>query len=128
MPGCFPPGILLRGDLGRGKYPQGGQSAGKRRNYYGVDAAGTPNVNIHRDPSAEGLFEGYLRTPAWWLKLPPELAQRRPGGGSTCQSQAFAANNQETDRRGVDETVKRALYEIYSGFRACIQEGKARRL
>ena len=37
----------------------------------------------------------------------------------------FAANNQETDRRFVNEHIPvRALHEIYfPGFKACVQEG-----
>jgi beta-glucosidase len=38
----------------------------------------------------------------------------------------FAANNQETNRVGINETIsERALQEIYyPGFKACVQEGK----
>ncbi len=129
MPGCFPPGILLGATWDGENIRRVGRALGKEANYYGVDVLlGTPNVNIHRDPLGGRLFEGYSEDPCLVAQLAPELVKGVQEEGVLVNPKHFAANNQETDRWGVDETVqKRALYEIYfPGFRACIQEGKSK--
>ena len=129
MPGCFPPGILLGATWDRENIRRVGKALGKEANYYGVDVLlGTPNVNIHRDPLGGRLFEGYSEDPCLVAQLAPELVKGVQEEGVIANPKHFAANNQETDRRGVDETIqKRALYEIYfPGFKACVQEGKSK--
>ena len=129
MPGCFPPGILLGATWDRECIYNVGNALGKEANYYGIDVLlGTPNVNIHRDPLGGRVFEGYSEDPCLVAALAPELVKGVQEAGVLANVKHFAANNQETGRRGVNEMIqKRALYEIYfPGFKACVQEGGCR--
>ncbi|NLN46324.1 MAG: hypothetical protein GX153_07140, partial [Clostridiaceae bacterium] len=87
---------------------------------------GSPNVNIHRDPRNGRLFEGYSEDPCLAATLAPELVKGVQEEGLIANIKHFAANNQETERSGVNEIISlRALYEIYlPGFKACVTEGK----
>lgn len=126
-PGCFPPGILLGATWNKDVVAQVGEALGKEANLYGVHILlGTPNVNIHRDPLNGRLFEGYSEDPCLVSELAPELVKGVQKYGVAANVKHFAANNQETNRVGINETISaRALEEIYfPGFKACVQEGK----
>lgn len=126
-PGCFPPGILLGATWDPKVIYQVGEALGREANLYGVHILlGTPNVNIHRDPLNGRLFEGYSEDPCLVSKLAPELVKGVQTHGVAANVKHFAANNQETNRVGINEWIsERALEEIYlPGFRACVQEGK----
>ena len=81
-----------------------------------------PNVNILRDPRNGRLFEGYSEDPCVVSKLAPEIVKGIQSYGVSATVKHYAANSQETNRVGIDETIsKRALEEIYfPGFRACV--------
>ena len=99
---------------------------GNEANVRGVDVLlGTPNVNIHRDPLNGRLFEGYSEDPCLVSKLAPSFVKGIQDEGVAADVKHFAANNQETDRMGVNEHIpERALREIYlPGFQACVQAG-----
>ena len=103
-----------------------GHALGKETNMRGVDVLlGSPNVNIHRDPLNGRLFEGYSEDPCLASKLAPSLVKGVQEEGVIANVKHFAANNQETDRMGVDEHIsERALREIYlPGFQACVRAG-----
>ena len=126
-PGCFPPGILLGATWDPKVIYAVGEALGKEANLYGVHVLlGTPNVNIHRDPLNGRLFEGYSEDPCLVSKLAPELVKGVQTYGVAANVKHFAANNQETNRVGINEWIsERALEEIYlPGFKACVQEGK----
>ena len=126
-PGCFPPGILLGATWDPEVIYAVGEALGKEANLYGVHVLlGTPNVNIHRDPLNGRLFEGYSEDPCLVSKLAPELVKGVQTYGVAANVKHFAANNQETNRVGINEWIsERALEEIYlPGFKACVQEGK----
>ncbi len=126
-PGCFPPGILLGATWDPEVIYAVGEALGKEANLYGVHVLlGTPNVNIHRDPLNGRLFEGYSEDPCLVSKLAPELVKGVQKYGVAANVKHFAANNQETNRVGINEWIsERALEEIYlPGFKACVQEGK----
>ena len=92
---------------------------------YGVHFLLGPNVNILRDPRNGRLFEGYSEDPCVVSKLAPEIVKGIQSYGVSATVKHYAANSQETNRVGIDETIsKRALEEIYfPGFRACVKEG-----
>lgn len=126
LPGCFPPGILLGATWDKENVRETGRALAKEADYYGIDVLlGTPNVNIHRDPLGGRLFEGYSEDPCLVSKLAPEFVKGVQSEGIIANVKHFAANNQETDRRTVNEHIpERALREIYfPGFKACVQEG-----
>lgn len=128
-PGCFPPGILLGATWNKDTVKKVGQALGIEACIFGVHMLlGTPNVNIQRDPLNGRLFEGYSEDPCLVSKLAPELVKGVQEYGVIANVKHFAANNQETNRVGINETISpRALEEIYlPGFKACVTEGKVK--
>ncbi len=128
-PGCFPPGILLGSTWNKDTVKKVGQALGIEGCIFGVHMLlGTPNVNIHRDPLNGRLFEGYSEDPCLVSKLAPELVKGVQEYGVIANVKHFAANNQETNRVGINETISpRALEEIYlPGFKACVTDGNVK--
>ena len=126
-PGCFPPGILLGATFNPDVVKTVGEALGAESRLFGVQILlGSPNVNIHRDPLNGRLFEGYSEDPHLVSALAPELVKGVQKFKVAANVKHFAANNQETNRVGINETIsERALQEIYyPGFKACVQEGK----
>ncbi len=126
-PGCFPPGILLGATFNPDVIRAVGEALGAEARLFGVQILlGSPNVNIHRDPLNGRLFEGYSEDPCLVSSLAPELVKGVQKFKVAANVKHFAANNQETNRVGINETIsERALQEIYyPGFKACVQEGK----
>lgn len=124
--GCYPPGMLLGATWNPEAIYECGHALGKEANAHGVDVLlGTPNVNIHRDPLNGRLFEGYSEDPCLVSKLAPNLVRAVQEEGVIADVKHYAANNQETNRMGVNEHIpERALREIYlPGFGACVKEG-----
>lgn len=129
LPGCFPPGIALGATWDAENIYECGRALAKESHYFGIDVLlGTPNVNIHRDPLGGRVFEGYSEDPCLVSKLAPAFVRGVQDEGIIANAKHFAANNQETDRRTVNEHIPvRALHEIYfPGFKACVQEGGCR--
>ncbi len=128
-PACFPPGILLGATWNPEVVGRVGEALGMDACLFGVHILlGTPNVNIHRDPLNGRLFEGYSEDPILVSKLAPNLVKGVEKYGVAANVKHFAANNQETNRLGINETIsKRALEEIYfPGFKACVKEGRVK--
>lgn len=126
LPGCFPPGIVLGATWDEQNIYEMARALGKEAKHFKIDVLlGTPNVNIHRDPLNGRLFEGYSEDPCLVSKLAPEFVKGIQEEGIVANVKHFAANNQETNRRGINEIIQeRALREIYfPGFKACIQNG-----
>jgi len=124
--GCYPPGIFLGATWNPQVIAACGHALGKEANCQGVDVLlGTPNVNIHRDPLNGRLFEGYSEDPCLTATLAPHFVKAIQAEGIVANAKHYAANNQETDRMGVNEMIpERALREIYlPGFRACVEAG-----
>ncbi len=128
-PSCFPSGILLGATFEPEVVYEMGASLGKEARLFGINILlGTPNINIHRDPLGGRLFEGFSEEPYLVSRLAPELVKGVQKMGVAANIKHFAANNQETNRVGINETIsKRALQEIYlPGFKACVTEGRAK--
>lgn len=126
LPGCFPPGILMASTWDDQVIYQCGRALGNETKFFGIDVLlGTPNVNIHRNPLNGRLFEGYSEDPHLVSALAPAFVRGIQDEGVIANVKHFAANNQETNRTGINEKIsERALREIYlPGFRACVQEG-----
>lgn len=130
-PGCFPPGILLGATFDPKLIEEVGEALGAEARLFGVHILlGSPNVNIHRDPLNGRLFEGYSEDPCLVSTLAPHLVKGVQKFHVAANVKHFAANNQETRRVGINETISmRALQEIYyPGFKACVQEGEVKTL
>lgn len=124
--GCFPPGMMLGATWDPETVYQCANALGKEINAFQVDVLlGSPNVNIHRDPLNGRVFEGYSEDPCLVSKLAPNFVKGIQDEGVVANVKHFVANNQETERMGINENIpERALHEIYfPGFKACVQEG-----
>ena len=127
-PGCYPPGMLLGATWDADTVGAVGHALGHEARAYGVHVLlGTPNVNIHRDPRGGRAFEGYSEDPYLVTQLAPALVRGVEAEGVAANVKHFAANNQETNRLNINETIsERALQEIYyPGFKACVEAGCA---
>ncbi len=127
-PGCYPPGMALGATWDAETVEAVGHALGHEARAFGVHVLlGTPNVNIHRDPRAGRCFEGYSEDPYLVTQLAPALVRGVEAEGVAANVKHFAANNQETNRLGINETIsERALHEIYfPGFKACVEAGCA---
>ena len=125
-PACFPCGMMLGATFNPDIVNMTGHALGREARAYGVHMLlGTPNINIHRDPLSGRLFEGFSEDPCLVSKLAPEYVKGVQEEGVAANIKHFAANNQEKNRQGINETIsERALQEIYfPGFRACVIEG-----
>ena len=126
-PACFPCGMMLGATFNPDIVNMTGHALGREARAYGVHMLlGTPNINIHRDPLSGRLFEGFSEDPCLVSKLAPEYVKGVQEEGVAANIKHFAANNQEKNRQGINETIsERALQEIYfPGFRACVEQGK----
>lgn len=124
--GCFPPGMLLGATMNPETVRLCGEAIGREAGACHVDVLlGTPNVNLHRDPRNGRLFEGYSEDPCLISELAPSFVKGVQSTGVVANVKHFAANNQETDRMGVNEIIsERALRELYlPGFQACVESG-----
>lgn len=124
-PACFPCGMMLGATFNPDVVNQTGHALGREARAYGVSMLlGTPNINIHRDPLGGRLFEGFSEDPCLVAKLAPEYVKGVQAEGVAANIKHFAANNQEKNRQGINETIsERALQEIYfPGFRACVEQ------
>lgn len=122
---CFPAGMLLGATWDKEAVYGCGKAMGKEADAYQIDVLLGPNINIQRDPLNGRLFEAYSEDPYLTGELASEYISGVQSEGLGACVKHFAANNQETDRRGVDEKIpQRALREIYfPGFRTCVERG-----
>lgn len=126
-PACFPCGMMLGATFNPDVVNQTGHALGREARAYGVSMLlGTPNINIHRDPLGGRLFEGFSEDPCLVAKLAPEYVKGVQAEGVAANIKHFAANNQEKNRQGINETIsERALQEIYfPGFHACVEQAQ----
>ena len=126
-PACFPCGMMLGATFNPDVVNQTGHALGREARAYGVSMLlGTPNINIHRDPLGGRLFEGFSEDSCLVAKLAPEYVKGVQAEGVAANIKHFAANNQEKNRQGINETIsERALQEIYfPGFRACVEQAQ----
>ena len=127
-PGCYPPGMMLSAAWDPETVFEVGQALGHEARAYGIHVLlGTPNINLHRDLRAGRLFEGYSEDPYLISQLAPALVRGVQSQGVAANVKHFAANNQETNRQGINEIIpERALHELYlPGFEACVKAGCA---
>lgn len=125
-PSCFPSNTLLGATWNRDAVRKNAVGVGKEASAYGVDVLlGTACINIQRDPKGGRNFENYSEDPFLMGELSSEYVKGVQEQGIIGNAKHFAANNQETDRMFVDETIsERALYEIYfPAFKKCVEKG-----
>lgn len=104
-----------------------GASMGRDARARGVNILLGPAMDIYRVPQNGRNFEYLGEDPFLAAQLAAPVVEGIQSEGVAATAKHYAANNQETDRMGIDENIrKRALREIYlPAFRAAVQTGHA---
>ncbi len=125
LPTCFPPGIVMGATWNPALVSECGAAVAQEAKAFGVDIVLGPNVNIHRNPLGGRVFESYSEDPYLASQIVVDYVRGVQSEGVAADVKHFAANNQETQRQGINEIIpERALREIYlPAFRAAVQEG-----
>jgi len=125
LPSCFPTGIVMGATWDPHLVAECGGAAAREARAFGMDVLLGPNVNIHRDPLCGRVFESYSEDPYQTARIGVGYIRGVQEEGVAAVVKHYVANNQEHERRGVNEKIaERALREVYfPAFRAAVQEG-----
>ncbi|KAH6647081.1 family 3 glycoside hydrolase [Truncatella angustata] len=103
-----------------------GQALAEEAQSKGARCLLAPTTCIHRHPLGGRNFESFSEDPLLAGKLASQVIQGVQSKGVAATIKHFAANEQETERLSVDETIsERALREIYlRPFEIAVKEAK----
>ena len=123
----FPSGIAMASTWDSDLVQQEGRAIAQEVKALGRDMILGPTVNINRHPLWGRNFEGYGEDPYLTSRLAVAYVHGVQGEGVIPSVKHFAANNEEFERRRIDEQIDaRSLHEIYlPAFKAAVQEGGA---
>ncbi len=102
-----------------------GTVEGKETADVGHNLLEAPDVNIDRVPGNGRAFENYSEDPYLAAQLAAANVKGIQSQGVLAEVKHYLANNQETDRKTVQELIDdRSLHEIYMpAFQAAVQDG-----
>ena len=123
----FPSGIAMASTWDTDLVRREGQAIAQEVKALGRDMILGPTVNINRQPLWGRNFEGYGEDPWLASRLAVAYIKGVQGEGVIPSVKHFAANNEEFERRRIDEQIdQRTLHEIYlPAFKAAVQEADA---
>lgn len=124
---AFPSGIAMAATWDAGLVGREAHAIGQEVKALGRDMILGPTVNINRQPLWGRNFEGYGEDPYLSGRLAVAYVRGVQAEGVIPSVKHFAANNQEFERRRIDEQIDaRTLHEIYlPAFKAAVEEGGA---
>lgn len=130
LPTCYPSGMAMGATWNQELIEECAMGVGQEAKAYDVDILLGPNVNIHRDPLGGRIFESYSEDPYLSSRIGVGYIKGLQKNGVHANVKHFIANNQETNRRDVNEIIsERALREIYlPSFKAAVQEANCETL